>query len=73
MKLITPETGISVGLISTLLGGVVWLTSLYANSSQTQKDVDDLKVRVEKKIEADVLFKERVLEDLSWIKERLKK
>lgn len=43
-QVITENTGISVGVVALLIGGVFWLSTLYAKAQNTEETVD----RIEK-------------------------
>lgn len=46
MDLISSDTGITVGLVITLIGGVVWLTRLHSLALTNQRTLIELNKRI---------------------------
>lgn len=46
MDIITSQTGITIGVVVILIGGVVWATKLWATAVANQKAVEELSVKI---------------------------
>lgn len=73
MKLsaITESTTISVGLVLILVGGLSWLSTIYANELEHGRKITIIEQKIERKNEVDADFKREVIDRLARIEERV--
>lgn len=69
---ITENTLLPISLVSSLVGGIVWLSVIWANGSENTKSIDKLFVRQDQ-IEATIIEQNQmVIEKLSRLEEQMK-
>lgn len=73
LKLITEKTGISLTLVLTLVGGVLWLSHMFFLTESTAKAVE--KVTVKQETDSATVIKDiaEIKSDIRVIKQILKK
>lgn len=76
MDIISSDTGLTIGIVITLAGGVAWLTRLHALASANAKELKHLDARMESQERASALLTNQITEintKLDYIIEELRK
>jgi hypothetical protein len=47
MEVISPDTGVTIGLLITAMGGVVWLTRIWAANKRNGEEIAQMVISIE--------------------------
>jgi hypothetical protein len=68
---ITESTTVSVTLVIAIVGGVTWLSTIYATELEHGKKIQRVEEKLEKRDDDDSSFRKEVIDRLARIEERL--
>ena len=70
---LTEKTLVPVSLILVLLGGVLWLSEIYAMAKHSTEEIKSIKLEKRQDLDAINAKFDRILSDLNYIKGRVER